>query len=74
MLLARNAPGQIKMFALITGFMEAVSRQEGIAREVKEETNLDVQVPPWWGLRVLRMNRSSLPTMSRGNRPGEAVP
>ena len=31
------------MFALITGFMEAgESPQEGIAREVKEETNLDV--------------------------------
>jgi NAD+ diphosphatase len=30
------------MFALITGFMEAgETPQEGIAREVKEETNLD---------------------------------
>ena len=42
-LLARNAAWPVKMFALITGFMEAgESPQEGIAREVKEETNLDV--------------------------------
>ena len=42
MLLARNAAWPGKMFALITGFMEAgESPQEGIAREVKEETNLD---------------------------------
>ena len=41
-LLARNAAWPGKMFALITGFMEAgESPQEGIAREVKEETNLD---------------------------------
>jgi NAD+ diphosphatase len=43
-LLARNAAWPGKMFALITGFMEAgESPQEGIAREVKEETNLDVR-------------------------------
>jgi NAD+ diphosphatase len=42
-LLARNAAWPHKMYALITGFMEAgESPQEGIAREVKEETNLDV--------------------------------
>ncbi|MFV0681060.1 NUDIX domain-containing protein [Ottowia sp.] len=42
-LLARNAAWPAKMFALITGFMEAgESPQEGIVREVKEETNLDV--------------------------------
>jgi len=42
-LLARNAAWPPKMFALITGFMEAgETPQEGIAREVKEETNLDV--------------------------------
>lgn len=42
-LLARNAAWPPKMFALITGFMEAgESPQEGIAREIKEETNLDV--------------------------------
>ena len=41
-LLARNAAWPGKMFALITGFMEAgESPEEGIAREVKEETNLD---------------------------------
>ena len=43
-LLARNAAWPAKMFALITGFMEAgESPQDGVAREVKEETNLDVQ-------------------------------
>jgi NAD+ diphosphatase len=42
-LLAQNAAWSGKFFALITGFMEAgESPQEGIAREVKEETNLDV--------------------------------
>ena len=42
-LLARNAAWPPKMFALITGFMEAgESPEQGIAREVKEETNLDV--------------------------------
>jgi ADP-ribose pyrophosphatase YjhB (NUDIX family) len=41
-LLARNAAWQHKMYALITGFMEAgETPQEGIAREIKEETNLD---------------------------------
>ena len=42
-LLARNAQWPPTMFALITGFMEAgETPQEGISREVKEETNLDV--------------------------------
>lgn len=42
-LLARNAAWTHKMYALITGFMEAgESPEEGITREVKEETNLDV--------------------------------
>jgi NAD+ diphosphatase len=41
-LLARNAAWTQKMYALITGFMEAgESPQEGIKREIKEETNLD---------------------------------
>ena len=40
-LLARNAAWKGKMFALITGFMEAgETPQEGIAREIAEETNL----------------------------------
>jgi NAD+ diphosphatase len=40
-LLARNAAWPGKMFALITGFMEAgESPQGGISREVQEETNL----------------------------------
>ena len=40
-LLARNAAWPGKMFALITGFMEAgESPEEGIAREVLEETSL----------------------------------
>lgn len=43
-LLARNAAWPPKMFALITGFLEAgETPQAGIAREVKEETDLDVQ-------------------------------
>ena len=41
-LLARNAAWPAKMFALITGFMEAGETPvAGIARELKEETNLD---------------------------------
>jgi NAD+ diphosphatase len=42
-LLARNAAWTAKMYALITGFMEAgETPQEGIAREVAEETSLGV--------------------------------
>lgn len=41
-LLARNAAWTHGMFALITGFLEEGETPEaGIAREVKEETNLD---------------------------------
>lgn len=41
-LLARNAAWTHKMYALITGFMEAGETPEaGIIREIKEETNLD---------------------------------
>ena len=41
-LLARNAAWPEKMFALITGFMERGETPEaGVARELKEETNLD---------------------------------
>jgi NAD+ diphosphatase len=40
-LLARNAAWPGRMFALITGFMEAgETPQQGIAREIQEETNL----------------------------------
>lgn len=40
-LLARNAAWAGKMYALITGFMEAgETPQGGIAREIQEETNL----------------------------------
>ena len=43
-LLARNAAWPPKVYALITGFMEAgESPQDGIRRELKEETNLDAQ-------------------------------
>ena len=43
-LLARNAAWTHKMYALITGFMEAgETPQEGMAREIKEETSLDVR-------------------------------
>ena len=42
-LLARNAAWPGKMFALITGFMEAgETPEQGIAREVLEETSLKV--------------------------------
>lgn len=41
-LLARNAAWTGKMFALITGFMEAgETPQGGIVREIREETHLD---------------------------------
>jgi NAD+ diphosphatase len=41
-LLARNAAWPGKMFALVTGFMEAgETPQEGIAREIREETSLE---------------------------------
>ena len=58
-LLARNAAWPGKMFALITGFMEAgESPQKGVAREVKEETNLDVQSTTLVGAyEFLRMNQ-----------------
>ena len=43
-LLARNAAWQGRMFALITGFMEAgETAADGIAREVLEETGLRVE-------------------------------
>ncbi len=43
-LLARNAAWPGRMFALITGFMEAgETPEEGITREVMEETSLQVQ-------------------------------
>ena len=43
-LLARNAAWTRRMFALITGFMEAgESPEEGIRREVLEETGLTVE-------------------------------
>jgi len=58
-LLARNAAWPAKMFALITGFMEAgESPTEGVAREVKEETNLDVVSSQIVGAyEFLRMNQ-----------------
>jgi len=41
-LLARNAAWEGKMYALITGFMEAgETPQDGIKREIREETSLD---------------------------------
>ncbi len=43
-LLARNAAWTHNAYALITGFMEAgETPQGGIAREIKEETNLDAE-------------------------------
>jgi NAD+ diphosphatase len=44
LLLARNAAWSGPLFALITGFMEAgETPEDGIAREVLEETNLQVE-------------------------------
>jgi len=58
-LLARNAAWTHRTFALITGFMEAgESPQEGIKREVKEETSLDVSALSLVGVyEFLRMNQ-----------------
>ncbi|MBN8509789.1 MAG: NUDIX domain-containing protein [Burkholderiales bacterium] len=43
LLLARNAAWSGKMYGLVTGFMEAgETPEEGIGREVAEETSLDV--------------------------------
>src|SRR5262249_5278652 len=43
-LLARNAAWPPKMFALVTGFLERdETPQAAVAREVKEETNLDTR-------------------------------
>lgn len=58
-LLARNAAWTHKMYALITGFMEAgESPQDGIKREIKEETNLDAQQLTLVGAyEFLRMNQ-----------------
>ena len=58
-LLARNAAWTGRKFALVTGFMEAgESPQEGIAREIKEETNLDATELKLIGAyEFLRMNQ-----------------
>lgn len=58
-LLARNAAWTHRMFALITGFMEAgESPQDGIRREVAEETGLTVDAVSLIGAyEFLRMNQ-----------------
>jgi NADH pyrophosphatase NudC (nudix superfamily) len=58
-LLARNAAWTHKMYALITGFMEAgESPQDGIRREIKEETNLEaVELTLVGAYEFLRMNQ-----------------
>jgi NAD+ diphosphatase len=58
-LLARNAAWTHKMYALITGFMEAgESPQDGIKREIREETNLEAQDLTLVGAyEFLRMNQ-----------------
>jgi NAD+ diphosphatase len=58
-LLARNAAWQHRSFALITGFMEAgESPEDGIRREVAEETGLTVEGLQLVGVHeFLRMNQ-----------------
>ena len=58
-LLARNAAWTHRMFALITGFMEAgETPEDGIRREVKEETNLDAEAVTLVGVHDFqRMNQ-----------------
>ena len=58
-LLARNAAWSGRMFALITGFMEAgETPEEGIAREVAEETSLQVDSAKLVGVyEFTRMNQ-----------------
>jgi NAD+ diphosphatase len=58
-LLARNAAWPGKFFGLITGFMEAgETPEEGIAREVAEETSLTVESLSLIGVyEFLRMNQ-----------------
>jgi NAD+ diphosphatase len=58
-LLARNAAWTQRMFALITGFMEAgESPEEGIRREVAEETGLEVLSQELIGVyEFIRMNQ-----------------
>lgn len=51
LLLARNAAWPGRMFGLVTGFMEAgETPEEGIAREVAEETSLQVESPSLIGV------------------------
>jgi NAD+ diphosphatase len=59
LLLARNAEWTHRMFALITGFMEAgETPQEGVAREVGEETGLTVDAVSLIGVYYFqRMNQ-----------------
>jgi NADH pyrophosphatase NudC (nudix superfamily) len=58
-LLARNAAWPGKFFGLITGFMEAgETPEEGVAREVVEETSLTVESVSLIGVyEFLRMNQ-----------------
>ena len=58
-LLARNAAWGPKMFALITGFMEAgESPQDGIKREIAEETSLQTHALDLVGVyEFIRMNQ-----------------
>lgn len=59
LLLARNALWPGRFFGLVTGFMEAgETPEEGIAREVKEETSLEAQSTALIGVySFFRMNQ-----------------
>jgi len=58
-LLARNAAWHTRMFGLITGFMEAgETPEEGIRREIAEETSLEVSALRLLGVHAFqRMNQ-----------------
>ncbi len=75
LLLARNAAWPGRMFGLVTGFMEAgETPQEGIAREVAEETALEVQSLALVGVYDFqRMNQVIVAYHARGARGDPAL-
>ena len=61
LLLARNATWSGRMFGLITGFMEAgETPEEGIRREVAEETSLEVRSLALIGISLMLARRTAI--------------